>query len=595
MPGLKKGLPRTRALMILVLSALLKTAFAQPYHIHLSWQHDTKTTVTVSFRSLSSDGRVEYGLSPSYGSIKSQTGTAYAGSYIHHIELTGLLAGTLYHYRCGDSVNGWSQDYTFKTSSTPDTPFLFGVAGDSQERTNVRRAVKNNLKTYSPDFSILAGDAVTTGPDQLQWDVWFTIMQDLIARSPRMQCLGNHEDNAQQYFDQFSFPVNGAESGNNAEAYYSFNYNNAHFICLSTEMDQAGLQRAWLQNDLSAASSDPSILWKFVYYHRPVYTWASGHEPNTNGRTAWVPLFEQYRVDMVFSGHCHVFEESHPIKAGVRSTEAAGGVRYITTGGSGGTLCSSGSTNSLLAYTKAVYHHCLLRINGSRLDFEAKYTNGLSFRSFSVQKQDPPRLSGVRTIPAEPVQGSRIFIYADVSDFDGIQKVVITHRQNNGAFIQEDMAPDTGNTWVYDLGYPPKGAVVEYYFTAFDKTGTSALFDNNGAYYGFTLSVAGRLATEAFSFVSVSPGKVFVPSGSVPGNEFRLYFSHPEILQSVCRIYSARGRLVRELPLNRENLTSGYFSWDGRDRDCLTVPSGLYVYQIECRNETINGSVVVAR
>ncbi|MDD5066375.1 MAG: metallophosphoesterase [bacterium] len=574
---------------------LCTSGLSQPSQVHLTWQNDTGTSVTVNFRSGSSDGRVEYGPSLVYGSVRSVTGTSYADSYIHHIELTGLAAGTVYHYRCGNPSDGWSQDYTFKTSSTPDTPFIFGAFSDSQNQTNVRRTIKNSLKTFSPDFCFLAGDSVDTGTNQSLWDKWFSTMQDLSAVSPIMTCLGNHEENSYRYYDQFSLPGNGVESGYFSESYYSFNYNNAHFICLYTDMDQMGLQKTWLSNDLRTAADDPDIQWKFVYFHKPVYTWAAGHTPNTNAQRYWVPLFEQYRVDMVFSGHNHLYEESNPIKAGVRTTEQLGGVRYITMGGSGGSLVSPGATNSLLAYTVSVHHHCLANITGGQLVFQAKYTNGNTFRTISITKSTSPVLSGIRTSPSSPTSAEAITFYAEAFDFDRIKWVKLYYRINSGSFSEVSMVFSSGRTWSCSIPKQARSAIVDYYLKVSDNLDTTAVYDNAGSYYRFIVSDSGKLETGGFSLTGIEPGKVFSPDAPSPDNELKLYVSYPEIRNAAARIYSVSGSLVRTLPLKRLNMNSGYFYWNGRDDNSVPGGNGVYIYQIECSGDLVTGTIIMAR
>ena len=65
-----------------------------PLDIHLSWQHDTTTTMTITWRTTeSASSIVQYGLDSAYGNEKDGEIT---GIY-HFVELTGLLPETIYH------------------------------------------------------------------------------------------------------------------------------------------------------------------------------------------------------------------------------------------------------------------------------------------------------------------------------------------------------------------------------------------------------------------------------------------------------------------------------------------------------------------
>ena len=70
----------------------------------------------------------------------------------------------------------------------------------------------------------------------------------------------------------------------------------------------------WLQSDLAANTQR----WTVVYMHHPPYTLGT-HNSNTEEelidmRTNIVPLLENYKVDLVLSGHSHVNERSYMMK-----------------------------------------------------------------------------------------------------------------------------------------------------------------------------------------------------------------------------------------------------------------------------------------
>jgi len=100
-------------------------------------------------------------------------------------------------------------------------------------------------------------------------------------------------------------------------------------------------QKAWLQTDLSAASTDPLIDWIFVGFHHPPYS-TGQHGSNLIARLELGPLFETYGVDIVFNGHEHNYE---------RIVEQ-NGVVYIITGGGGAQIRDQDTPQSW----SVVYH-----------------------------------------------------------------------------------------------------------------------------------------------------------------------------------------------------------------------------------------------
>jgi hypothetical protein len=100
------------------------------------------------------------------------------------------------------------------------------------------------------------------------------------------------------------------------EQYYSFNYQNIHFLALSTEIpfNVTSAQYKFVNNDLSKAASDPNIDWIVVYFHRQMYTIPSDNRADRTLRSTYHPLFEQYGVDLVLQAHNHNYQRTFPIK-----------------------------------------------------------------------------------------------------------------------------------------------------------------------------------------------------------------------------------------------------------------------------------------
>jgi hypothetical protein len=126
----------------------------------------------------------------------------------------------------------------------------------------------------------------------------------------------------------------------------------------------------------------------------------------------------------------------------------------------------------------------------------------------------------------------------------------------------------------------------------------------NGEYNSETESIAlrtktlGRYAIRlaersgTFKIINVEP-KIFSPDETNPLIGWaRICFENPKGSEVTSAIYDLRGNLVRK-NLPRELETVLY--WDGRDSGGSIVPSGVYVYQLEVDNTTLNGTIVVAK
>jgi len=382
---------------ILVIQALLPFSLCNgssievldlPIHIHLTWQHSNmSSTITVTWqtRYAESGNTVAYDDVSRNGSASlykySVVGTAHtylgASGYIHDVELTDLKPNSTYYFVCGGQTGGYSNERSFRTAPVQSSYLRFVVGGDCRTDWLKRDAVSRAMSKFNPDFVLLSGDLVTNGYNQTQWDSFFNSLNSYWIGNnnltiPIIPCLGNHEENATNYYEQFALPGN--------EQWYSFNWGKyVHITVLNSEANPTGDQLDWLENDLS---SHENYTWKFVLFHQPLFS-SSHHGSWNEGREYWSPLFDKYRVDIVFSGHDHDYERSKAInytasKTSPQSSYSMGTI-YIVSGGWGAPLHPAGSS-WWTDYSSSEYHFVLVDVFTNRtLNLQAKDILGLTF------------------------------------------------------------------------------------------------------------------------------------------------------------------------------------------------------------------------
>ncbi|HEX6029698.1 MAG TPA: hypothetical protein VFY64_11715, partial [Nitrososphaeraceae archaeon] len=108
--------------------------------------------------------------------------------------------------------------------------------------------------------------------------------------------------------------------------YYSFDYQNVHFIALATESeyldmskDKAKEQLAFVTRDLEKASANPNIKWIIPFFHRMMYyeeheSCSIVGEHDNSLVDIYHPLFEKYGVHLVLQAHSHTYERTYPLK-----------------------------------------------------------------------------------------------------------------------------------------------------------------------------------------------------------------------------------------------------------------------------------------
>ncbi len=73
-------------------------------------------------------------------------------------------------------------------------------------------------------------------------------------------------------------------------------------------------QTLWLGTTLESAANDTSIDWIVVQMHQTACSSSSDNGSDLGIRQAWLPLFDQYQVDLVLCGHDHDYERSFPLR-----------------------------------------------------------------------------------------------------------------------------------------------------------------------------------------------------------------------------------------------------------------------------------------
>jgi hypothetical protein len=383
-----------------VLAAFLALACAgpvsaAPYQVHLGLAVPTDSTMTVTWRSTEPTGQVEYGETEAYGKTVAASSKAYQASYLHEAQLTGLSPATTYHYRVGAGAS-LAPDRTFTTGPaiSARASLRFAAYGDSRTDDAARARVRAAVQARQPAFSVDSGDLVESGAVQAQWDQWFTTMEPLLAVSPFVSVVGNHEVNSPLFYEQFAIP----QRDGGAETYSSFDYGNVHVLLLNTEIayGAGSAQYQWLEADLARSAADPRVRWTVAVFHRPPYS-SGGHGSDVGVREAWSALFEKYGVDLAFNGHDHHYERSFAFANGVPQPDGAG-VVYVVTGGAGAPLYGVG-TSSFTAASRSVHHFVELDVTPTELVLEARDADGNVFDTLTLRND---AALPVEAQPADP-------------------------------------------------------------------------------------------------------------------------------------------------------------------------------------------------
>ena len=298
-------------------------------------QSATPTSLVVRWRTDTTEGSfVRYGLA---ADALTETAKAFGIGTEHIVQLSELLPGRRYFYSVMGSAENKDGDgkvlrvpvYAFTTPplTGPASPTRVWVLGDPGTKGSGQLAVRDAFHTFNAnravDLWLMLGDnAYPDGTDADYQKALFEVYPETLRTSPLWPALGNHDGHSANsitqsgtYYDIFTLPTRGQAGGvaSGTEAYYSFDYANIHFVCLDshdTLRTPDGAMAQWLKADLAATTRD----WIIAFFHHPPYSKGT-HDSDREGRLVdmrqnFLPILEAGGVDVVLTGHSHVYERS---------------------------------------------------------------------------------------------------------------------------------------------------------------------------------------------------------------------------------------------------------------------------------------------
>lgn len=344
-------------------------------------------------------------------------------------------------------------------------PHRVAILGDCGAGTAEQRAVAFQVYRERPDLLLIVGDIVynrgrITEYRRKFWPVYDADAASTTTGAPLLRSTitvaapGNHDTAGRDlnefpdglaYYLYWDQPLNGPTgpdggpivahlAGTEAHrrafldaagpayprtASFSFDYGNAHWTILDSNayVDWSDPEfHAWVERDLAAAK-DAS--WRFVAFHHPPFNSSHAHFGDQRTRLL-VDVFEAGGVDVVWAGHVHNYQRTHPLKFAVDrtpdgkparvadripghwtlDTEFDGrthtqprGIIYVTTGGGGAGLYNleqDADPGSLQPYTEKfisrVNSFTIAEVDGPTLTVRQVAADGRELDRFVVTK-----------------------------------------------------------------------------------------------------------------------------------------------------------------------------------------------------------------
>jgi 3',5'-cyclic AMP phosphodiesterase CpdA len=251
------------------------------------------------------------------------------------------------------------------------------------------------IASVDPDFttltghpaSALVGRAPSVAP-----------LLDRPAR-PGVRTLSGH------WRPQFTLPRHGP-AGLEETVYY-FDYQGVRFIALDSNVRHED-QVPWLR----AALTGNPMRWTVLTFHHPVFSPARNRD-NPVLRSAWKPLLDEFKVDLVLTGHDHTYARSGDVAAlapRVGTVNAPSGYNQVYDPAIGTVFVVSVSGPKMYDLTNTTWSvrsaedtqlFQIITIEGDRLRYEARTATNRLYDAFTLKKRPGQANQLLESLPPE--------------------------------------------------------------------------------------------------------------------------------------------------------------------------------------------------
>jgi 3',5'-cyclic AMP phosphodiesterase CpdA len=247
---------------------------------------------------------------------------------LHSFALDKLPANGLVRYRVHAGATQ-SAEYTFRTQPLAGATIRIGVYGDVRGGHSTHKKLVDRMLAEPLDLVAVTGDMVLHGTDEADWQRFFAITQPLLGSLPYYPAIGNHDlgwegADGRDASQIFALPAGPHDRPPNA-FWYSYDLADVHLVFLDSNAYELRAQEAWLEADLAAARAR-KVRAILAFTHDGPYS-RGYHRGNLDARTRYAPILVRHGVDMLFSGHDHLYQRG-----------SQDGLDYIVTGGGGASL-----------------------------------------------------------------------------------------------------------------------------------------------------------------------------------------------------------------------------------------------------------------
>lgn len=372
--------------------------------------------------------------------------------------VTGLVPGEPFDYRILKKGMPVFAARANRARPSAEQDYRMVIFGDCAEDTAWQKKVAYQTSLFKPDAVLITGDIVYPHGRASEYRAnYFPVYSaekpdpkrgaPLLSSTLFIGVSGNHDlsyadlakyPDGLAYYYYWKQPLNGWSAGGKGEVppikgnraalekasgksfpsgtNFSFDYGNTHFVVIDSNYYMNWQNPKLVEGLRKAITANPSAKWRFVVLHVAPFHSSASHQ-NEQWMRRLAPLFEETGVDVVWSGHVHNYQRSHPLRFAPSETKKTdgtvegtfsldtlfdgttvtkpNGVLYVVTGAGGAALYTkplhsandSVSEESFTAkYDASVHSLTELSVRGNTLSVRQVDENGKEVDQWSVSK-----------------------------------------------------------------------------------------------------------------------------------------------------------------------------------------------------------------
>lgn len=268
--------------------------------------------------------------------------------------------------------------------TTSEQSITFAVLGDNgsggRHAMDVARQMARTYQQTPYGVVLLAGDISYYGAIEDRYeDVFVRPYRPLIDAGVEWElAIGNHEIEEKRSENAAAEIEAQIQRFGKPNTFYTVTHGPMDVFVLDSSTPAATGEKAeeqliWLEQAL--AESDAQ--WKVAMLHHPPYS-SGKHGSNLAVREAVEPLFIEGGVDIVFTGHDHHYERTHP----------QSGIVYVLSGA--GCKLSDVGESDFTAHAESTLEFVLVEIEGNTMDVQAIGVDGTVIDRFQINPREEP-------------------------------------------------------------------------------------------------------------------------------------------------------------------------------------------------------------